>query len=158
MKANLIEAGIMIPDRGGSGGGVASLVDVHIANPVSYLTPPAPSNLTVTRASSVIILQWDNPFKAYNNHAYAEIWAAEKANFKKAVIVGQSSGIIFGHSLGDQTTRYFWVRFISTSGTPGPFSSINGAAGVSVIDQQDVSDAIVSNECQCGKPRRRDDA
>lgn len=123
-NSDLVDAGILSPSDGTGDG------DVHVANPISVLVPPAPTGLTAIGAITNIILQWDNPFKAYNNHAYAEIWAAETDNFSIAEPVGQSSGFMFNHSVGPGATRYYWVRFVGQSGvntlTNGPFSSVNG--------------------------------
>lgn len=136
-KADLIAAGVLKNDESGA---------VVPTVPASAAVPPVPSNLTATGAVESIIVSWDNPLASYGNHAYAEVWAAGDASFTNALLVGQASGFMFAHVTGDAAQRWYWVRFVSTSGVKGPFSAVNGVPGASAVDPADVFAAIVGTE------------
>lgn len=133
-KEDLIRAGVLQQDEQGN---VAPTV------PASAAVPPAPSGLTAAGAVESIIVSWNNPLASYGNHAYAEVWAAGDANFTNAVMVGQAAGFMFAHVTGDAAQRWYWVRFVSTSGVKGPFSAVNGVPGASAaVDPAAIFDAI----------------
>lgn len=123
-KDELIRAGILRRNADGTitaGGG-------------SLAIPPVPTGLTASGAMTTILLSWDDPTTAYDNHGYTEVWAAETDNFTNAVLVGQGAGFIFSHAVGEDSTRYYWIRFVSTSGIKGPFNSVNGTMGQTAKD------------------------
>lgn len=97
--------------------------------PYSTVIPPAPTGLTIAGAMSNILLDWNDPTAAYSNHAYTEVWAAEVDAFDQAVIVGQAAGSVFSHAVGEGSTRYYWIRFVSTSGITGPINRVAGTIG-----------------------------
>lgn len=133
-KADLIQAGVLKQDAQGN---------VTPTVPASAAVPPAPSGLTADGAVESIIVSWSNPMLAYVNHAYAEVWASGDANFTNAVMVGQSAGFMFAHVTGDSAQRWYWVRFVSTSGVKGPFSAVNGVPGASAaVDPAAIFSAI----------------
>lgn len=119
-KSDLVRAGLIKTDAQGN---LTSTVDLNLS------TPPVPTGLQANGAMTNILVQWDNPVGAYSNHAYTEIWAAQANNFSNAVMVGESSGMFFAHAVGEDTTRYYWIRFVSTAGIKGPFNSLNGTMG-----------------------------
>ena len=94
--------------------------------PPNKTVPPAPTNLQATGAMTNIILDWDDPNAAYGNHAYTEVWASETISFSTAVMVGQSAGFNFAHAVGAGSTRYYWIRFVSTSDVKGPYNDVGG--------------------------------
>jgi hypothetical protein len=91
--------------------------------------PPVPTGVLASGAFTNIIVEWDDPHKAYGNHAYTEIWAAESDNFTAASIIGESPGFNFSHAVGEGSTRYYWIRFVSTSDVKGPYQSVGGILG-----------------------------
>jgi hypothetical protein len=91
--------------------------------------PPKPTHVTAVGAFTNMILEWDDPNKAYGNHAYAEIWAAETDNFTTASMIGEAPSFMFAHAVGEGSTRYYWIRFVSTSDVKGPFQSVGGILG-----------------------------
>lgn len=118
-KDELIRAGILRRNADGTitaGGG-------------SLAIPPVPTGLTASGAMTTILLSWDDPTTAYDNHGYTEVWAAETDNFTNAVLIGQGAGFVFSHAVGEDSTRYYWIRFVSTSGIKGPYNSVNGTMG-----------------------------
>jgi predicted phage tail protein len=90
-------------------------------------TPPAPTGLTANGAMTNILVEWDSP--GYNNHSHTEIWAAGVDDIGQRQLVGTAQGVLFAHSLGPDSTRYYWVRFVSTSDVTGPFNAIAGVLG-----------------------------
>ena len=119
-KSEMVQAGVMAPVDG------STVIKPIVGN---MATPPVPKALSATGAMTNIFLTWDDPTDAYANHCYTEIWASETDNFTNAVMVGQSAGFVFAHSVGEDSTRYYWIRFVSTTGVQGPFNSVNGKKG-----------------------------
>lgn len=91
--------------------------------------PPVPTGLAASGAMTTILVTWDNPQDAYGNHGYTEVWAAETDSFTNAVLIGQGAGFVFSHAVGEDATRYYWIRFVSSSGVKGPFNGVNGTLG-----------------------------
>lgn len=112
----------------------------------SSSVPPVPTGLVATGASSVVILEWDSAGTLYANHGYTEIWAAQTDNFTVATMVGQSVSDMFAHSVSNDATRYYWIRFVSDSGVQGPFASISGASALTGIDTEMVIDLLTGTE------------
>lgn len=123
-KADLIAAGVLQSDPSGAVKPVA----------MNMAVPPVPTGLLASGAMTTILVAWDSPMAAYGNHGYTEVWAAESDNFSSAVLVGQGAGFIFSHAVGEDSTRYYWIRFVSTSGIKGPFNSVNGTLGKTAKD------------------------
>ena len=98
--------------------------------------PPVPTGLQVTGTMTNVIVEWDDPRAAYSNHGYTEIWAAETDDFSSAVLVGESSGFIFAHAVGEDTTRYYWIRFVSSYGVMGPYNGVGGTPGQTAPNPQ----------------------
>lgn len=119
-KSEMVQAGVMAPVDG------STVVKPIVGN---MATPPVPKALSATGAMTNIFLTWNDPADAYANHSYTEIWASETDNFTNAVMVGQSAGFVFTHSVGEGSTRYYWIRFVSTEGVAGPFNSVGGKQG-----------------------------
>lgn len=119
-KSEMVQAGVMAPADGGA-----------VVKPVvgNMATPPVPKGLSATGAMTNIFLTWDDPADSYGNHAYTEIWSSETDSFTNAVMVGQSAGFVFTHSVGEGSARYYWIRFVSTEGVAGPFNSVGGKQG-----------------------------
>ena len=95
-------------------------------------TPPAPTGVTATPAIRNVILEWDTP--AYPTHAYAEVWGASTDNQAAAVLLGQTPGAVYADELGPSATRYYWVRFVNTQFTVGPFNGLSGTVGTTGAD------------------------
>lgn len=124
-KSDLVRAGLIKTDAQGN---LTSTVDLNLS------TPPVPTGLQANGAMTTILVAWDNPMTAYGNHGYTEVWAAETDNFTNAVLIGQGAGFVFSHAVGEDSTRYYWIRFVSTSGVKGPFNSVNGTLGQTAKD------------------------
>ena len=109
-------------------GGFASLdISGNLMPPSGIITPPAPTNVVASGAMTSVILDWDEP--TYRGHSYAEIWRAPADNIGIAQLIGQSPGAVFSDAVGNGATNYYWVRFVSTSNTLGPFNGTAGTLG-----------------------------
>lgn len=117
-KQDLINAGVLKTDSNG-----------NIINASDLSIPPVPTGLMANGAMTNILVQWDDPTGKYGNHAYTEVWAAEANDFSGAVMVGQSPGFVFSHAVGEDSARYYWIRFVSTVGIKGPFNAVTGTKG-----------------------------
>jgi hypothetical protein len=61
------------------------------------------------------------------------------------VFVGQTTAAVFSHAVGTGQTRYYWIRFVNTQDTPGPFNSTSGTAGTTaLIDTQEIADGLIT--------------
>ncbi len=117
-KQELISAGLISTDDQGN---VVGQTDMRV--------PPVPTGLIANGAMTSILVQWDTPVGKYANHGYTEVWAAETDNFSNAAMVGQAGGFVFSHAVGEDSTRYYWIRFVSTSGIKGPYNAVTGIHG-----------------------------
>ena len=90
-------------------------------------TPRMPTGLTATGAFATILVEWDTP--NYLGHAYTEIWAAPTDDFSTKELVGTAEGTIFSHNLGNNATRYYWIRFVNKLDTVGAFNALAGTRG-----------------------------
>jgi hypothetical protein len=78
-------------------------------------------------------VSWDAP--TYLGHAYTEIWAAQELEgggipvLGDAVMVGMSPGAVFAHNLGEEATRWYWVRFVNIADEKGPYNAVDGTQG-----------------------------
>jgi len=90
-------------------------------------TPPAPTNVVATGAIQNIVVTWDDP--NYFGHAYAEVWTSDTDNIGTAVLLGMAPGSIYVDSVGPSVSKYYWVRFVNTDNTAGPYNALAGALG-----------------------------
>lgn len=132
-KQDLIDAGVLAKDPSGN---LKPTADTSMA------IPPVPTGLTASGAMTIILLEWDDPRLAYSNHGYTEVWAAEVDNFSSAQLVGQSSGVIFVHAVGEGSQRYYWIRFVSTAGVMGPYNAVGGTLGKTAQNPAYLLDAM----------------
>jgi len=95
-------------------------------------TPPPPTDVTATAAIRNIIVTWDNP--AYVGHAHAEVWGSSTTSQSAAVLLGMTPGAIYVDEVGPSVTRYYWVRFVNTNDTPGPYNALVGTAATTGSD------------------------
>lgn len=91
---------------------------------VDTTVPPAPTGFAAAGAYSVVILSWDRP--NYRNHSQTEIWRHDADVIGDAQLVGTASGTIFSDPVGESSAYYYWIRFISEAGIPGPYNSTSG--------------------------------
>lgn len=106
------------------------------------LTPPgAVTGLTATGALTTIVLEW-----IANTASYYEVWRASVDNLGQAVMVGTATGVVYADSVGaTNLTRYYWVRGVSSGGTPGTFNAVNGtSATTGFVMSADLADLLIT--------------
>lgn len=91
--------------------------------------PPKPTGFTATGMFGAVQLQWDAPSKAYRNPTYAEIWRAETDVIGSAQLIGTTETRFYVDYLAANTTRYYWVRFMSAANIAGPYNATAGTKG-----------------------------
>jgi len=105
----------------------------NIRPPSAFVaTPPPPTTVTATAAIRNIIVTWDNP--AYVGHAHAEVWGSSTSLQADSVLLGMSPGAIYVDDIGPSATRYYWVRFVNTNDTPGPYNALVGTPATTGSD------------------------
>lgn len=116
------------------GSGLAAVdVNGNIRPPTTFVaTPPAPTNVEAAAAIRNIIVTWDNP--AYVGHAHAEVWGSSTSSQSASVLLGMSPGAIYVDEVGPSVTRYYWVRFVNTNNTPGPYNALVGTSATTGSD------------------------
>ena len=129
---------------GGTGGGVPSAPSGGFLPTIPVLdTPPQPVGIEVFCGIGICIVSWENPFRFYSNHGRALIYRGTTDRFDESVQVGQAAYFVFVDETGleDNTTYYYWVRFVSTTDVEGPLSDV--AEGMTGLDPESVYDELV---------------
>ena len=104
--------------------------------PGDVVVPPAPTVLTASGLFTDVLLSWNQSTNTapYGNHAFTEIWRSQSEELSSAVLVGTTSAFIYtDKGLEYNSTYYYWVRFVSTSNNPGPWSNMASATTVENI-------------------------
>jgi hypothetical protein len=116
--------------------------------PANVIVPPAPTSLTADGVFTKVLLAWNQSTNAapYGNHAFTEIWRSQAEDLSSAVLVGTTNAFIYTDEGVDYgSTHYYWVRFVSDTNTPGPYS--NMASGTT-IENIAATMAALSEELQ----------
>ncbi len=104
--------------------------------PGDVIVPPAPTSLTASGLFTDALLSWNQSTNTapYGNHAFTEIWRSQAEDLSSAVLVGTTNAFIYtDKGLEYDFTYYYWVRFVSTSNTPGPWSNMASATTIENI-------------------------
>lgn len=119
-KRELVESGIARL-RGGGGGDLAPVV---VQDDGARVIPPVVIGFVAEGVFGGVHLTWENPFEAYNVHAYTEVWRGESNDPTARVLINSSRGGTFFDRIPDDDERvyWYWVRFVSEYNREGPFS------------------------------------
>jgi len=110
--------------------------------PVIELQVLKPSDLVVNGAMATNILSWTNPTK---NFSFTQIWAADVDDISLASVVATTEDVIYPHVIGTNQTRYYWLRSVSTTGTPSAFNASAGTPGTTgFVLSSDLASAAVT--------------
>ena len=124
-KRDLLDLGIAEEGRAreGSGGiSIGSGAQLVSTSPEPNRTvPPAPKGFQANGAHTNAILEWAPP--GYNNHGITEIHRSPSRSLGSASLVGTQASRIHADPVGSGSTVWYWIRFVSDAGVPGPFSS-----------------------------------
>ncbi len=106
-------------------------------------TPPPPTGVSASGAFQNVIISFN--VATFANFSHAEVFAASSNSFASRVFIGQTTAGVFSHSIGTGQTRYYWVRFVNTQNTAGPFNSTTGTvASTALIDTQHIADSLIT--------------
>lgn len=102
----------------------ASLEPITVAPEEARIVPPVPIGFSAEGVFGGVHLTWENPFQAYNVHAYTEVWRGESNDPTKRVLINSSRGAAYFDRIpdNDQVDYWYWVRFFSEYNREGPFS------------------------------------
>jgi hypothetical protein len=104
--------------------------------PGDVTVPPAPTVLTASGLFTDALLSWNQSTNTapYGNHGFTEIWRSQAEDLSSAVMVGTTNAFIYtDKGLEYDFTYYYWVRFVSTSSIPGPWSNMASATTIENI-------------------------
>jgi hypothetical protein len=135
-SGEVIDSGLSIGSGTGSGAGYDPFVD--------FTPPQTPTNFSVTGAFNNILMSWDEP--TYQNHSYTEIWRSTTNALGGAVLIGFSPGAVFSDVVSNNTTYYYWIRFVSKAGVEGPYNAFSGTLGVTALDPDYLIDVLASSD------------
>lgn len=99
-----------------------------------FTVPPIPTGFTARAGFEYAVLSWDEP--TYSNHAYTEVFWHDSDNVSAATRYGIAAGVmsVFLVDMEPDTTKYFWIRFVSTADVAGQFNSTTGTPATTAID------------------------
>ena len=100
----------------------------------NFDVPPIPTGFSARAGFEYAVLAWDEP--TYSNHAYSEVFWHDSDDISAATRYGIAGGSmsVFLVDMEPDTTKYFWVRFVSTAGVAGQFNSTTGTPATTAID------------------------
>ena len=100
----------------------------------NFSVPPSPSGFTARAGFEYAVLAWNEP--VYTNHAYTEIFWHDSNDVSAATRYGIAGGSlsVFLVDMEPDTTKWFWVRFVSSAGVAGQFNSTTGTPATTAID------------------------
>lgn len=119
---------------------IATVIPVALSGydpATDYTTPPAPTNLAAKGGMTNVYLSWDGA--PYKNHNFTEVWRAGSDNLGQAVLIGTTAANVYADPAQEDTTYYYWVRFVSKGNITGPY---NATAGTMAKTALRVSSAI----------------
>lgn len=98
--------------------------------------PPSPTVLTAEGLFTEALLSWNQSTNSapYKNHGFTEIWRSQNEDLSGAVLIGTTNAFIYtDKGLEYNRTYYYWVRFVSTTDTPGTYSNMASATTIENI-------------------------
>jgi hypothetical protein len=96
-----------------------------------YTTPPAPTNLVAKGGLTNVYLSWDGA--PYRNHNYTEVWRYEADNIGSAVLIGTTAASVYADPAQEDTTYYYWIRFVSKANITGPYNATSGTVAKTAL-------------------------
>lgn len=143
---NVVDASSTTTTASGStipvGAVLPSAVDGYIPS-VDYTPPPQPTGLRAKGGFTNVFLSWDGA--PYRNHSYTEIWRAQADVLGDAVMVGTTAASVYADAAQEDTTYYYWIRFVSQANVTGAYNQTSGTQARTAINIASVA-AILSSE------------
>ncbi|MCK4960666.1 MAG: hypothetical protein KAT00_14740, partial [Planctomycetes bacterium] len=105
--------------------------------------PPQLYDLVVAQGPTKNVLVWEGV--GSGSYAYTEIWRNTSDDLGNAVLNSTTEPSLYADDVGEIAVEYFyWVRGVSTGGTPGPFNATAGTAQtVSAVDTAHIANAAI---------------
>jgi hypothetical protein len=97
-----------------------------------FTTPPAPTGLRTRGGFTNVFLEWDGA--PYRNHNYTEIWRSQVDNIGTAYLIGTTAANVYADPADEDTTYYYWIRFVSRAAVTGPYNQTTGTVAKTAID------------------------
>ena len=142
----LVEAGVVKLGSGGRfSGEEIEFPEIYDGSEDLGTTPTAPTGFTAAGGFATVVLQWDEPYKAYKNHAYTEIWRAPVDNLGEATLVGVSSDFMYSDPVGTGGTFYYWARFVSQASIAGPYNGTAGTMAETAIPADQIKQELLNS-------------
>jgi len=89
--------------------------------------PPGPVGLEALGGIGFVMLSWANPFRFYANHSHTNVYRAEVNQFDQAtkITTANEAGFMLyaDRNVTGGTTYFYWITWVSTTGTEGPPSA-----------------------------------
>jgi hypothetical protein len=155
---DLVDAGLAAPNRSFQGKGrvpASSLISpngsgtqaVGTGVKPTVITPPKPTGVSTVGTFSNVLITWDDP--PYANHDKTEVLRADINDYGAASVIGSSVGGQYADSVGAFSEKYYWVRFVASSGVKGPPSA--GQLGKTALDPEYIKASLLATPWEPGK-------
>jgi len=135
---DLTESGIANIGNINSVGTLIPITDVG-----SQTAPPEPVTLTAAATFTNVLLSWAGGFK-HDLVAATEVYRSTSNSLATASHIGSTSSFIYTDTVEPSTTNYYWVRFISPAGVPGPYNATAGTSAVTSSINDAIPDATIN--------------
>jgi hypothetical protein len=112
-------------------GAIASGSSITVNSSTGDLsTPPVPRDLTAAPTFSHVTLVWEGGYK-HPLVSVTEIFRHTSDDLDDAVQIDAvpNGSKMYTDTVDPGSTHYYWVRFRSPAGVPGPFNATNGVVG-----------------------------
>jgi len=115
----------------------SEFVEAQVTSARDQVSPAVPTVVLASSGYRQNIVNWTNPSDL--DLSFIQIYAHTSNNSAAAGIIGTIKGTEFVHGdLPEQTTRYYWVKSVDTSGNISDFSAV--ASATTLADPQDGTD------------------
>lgn len=135
------QARVRVASRNGNEIGPFSTLDI-VPGIQSLPVPPAPTGLVVAARTATVDLSWDDPDDKYLNHGYTEVWRSESDDVAAGGIIHSELGTQFTDSVEPGSVYYYWIRFLSKAGVPGPYNAVAGVRAETGTDPASLLDVL----------------
>lgn len=108
-----------------------------------YTTPPAPTGLVAKGGLTNVYLSWDGA--PYRNHAFAEVWRSSSDNIGSAFLIGTTAASVYADPAQEDSTYYYWVRFVSQANITGPYNATSGTVAKTAFRVSKAIEALTAD-------------
>ena len=135
---DLTESGIANLGNINSVGTLIPITDVG-----SQTAPPEPVTLTAAATFTNVLLSWAGGFK-HDLVAATEVYRSTSNSLATAGHIGSTSSFVYTDTVEPSSTHYYWIRFISPAGVPGPYNATAGTLAVTSSINDAIPDATIN--------------